>query len=260
MAGIVLIVDDETDVRATLGDYLREEGFDVLEAANGLEAMLQVRRVRPRAVVLDLMMPRLGGLEILKWIRAFDPAIGVVIVTGAEDSALHRQALALGALAVLGKPLQGSALVAALGGSRLPSAPAAPAAAAPAPTAAKVLVVDDEPQVCAMLQELLGTMGYETRAEVDGLSGVRAVLDWGPDVVLLDILMPGLSGVDALPVIAWLAPATKVIMVSGTANVEVSRQALAHGAFDYVTKPVDVTYLTQALETALTVKQLESGG
>ena len=232
----------------------------MLEVANGLEALLQVRRDRPRAVVLDLMMPRLGGLETLKRIRAFDPAIDVLIVTGTENVELHRQALALGALAVFTKPLQGPALVAALRGSRPLSAPSPPTAIAPTPPAAKVLVVDDEPEVRAMLRDLLRAMGYETRDEADGLSGVRAMLDWGPDVVLLDIEMPGFSDVDALPAIAALAPATKVIIVSGITNVEVAREALAHGAFDYVTKPVDVAYLTQSIETALTMKRLASGG
>jgi CheY-like chemotaxis protein len=265
MPGIVLVVDDDAEVRATLGDYLREEGFDVLEAANGLEALLQVKRVRPRAVVLDLMMPRLGGLDALKWIHAFDPAIGVVVVTGTEDSGLHREALALGALAVFTKPVRVADLAAALGAGATPAAPPpapapAPVPAAAAPPAAKVLIVDDEPEVRATLEELLRARGYETRGAGDGLSGVRAVLDWRPDVVLLDIGMPGLSGVGALPVIAALAPSTKVIMVSGSTNVEVSKRALAYGAFDYVTKPVDVGYLARAIDTAVTMKQLESGG
>ena len=255
MRGTVLVVDDDSEVRATLVEYLREEGFDVREAENGLEALACVKRDRPRAVVLDLMMPRLGGIEALKRIRGFDTAIGVVVVTGTEDIELHRQALAQGALAVFTKPLQPADIVAALGGAPRPPDEAARAAA---PTAS-ILVVDDESEVRAMLEDLLRAMGYETRAAVDGLSGVRAVLDWRPDVVLLDIGMPGLSGIGALPLIAAIAPATKVVMVSGTTDVEVSRRALAYGAFDYVTKPVDVEYLQRSIETALMMKRLEEG-
>ena len=255
MRGTVLVVDDDSEVRATLVEYLREEGFDVREAENGLEALACVKRDRPRAVVLDLMMPRLGGIEALKRIRGFDTAIGVVVVTGTEDIELHRQALAQGALAVFAKPLQPADIVAALGGAPRPPDEAARAAV---PTAS-ILVVDDESEVRVMLEDLLRAMGYETRAAVDGLSGVRAVLDWRPDVVLLDIGMPGLSGIGALPLIAAIAPATKVVMVSGTTDVEVSRRALAYGAFDYVTKPVDVEYLQRSIETALMMKRLEEG-
>ena len=63
--------------------------------------------------------------------------------------------------------------------------------------------------------------------------------------------MPGLSGVDALPTLKALAPGTAVIMVSGTTDVEVARRALAAGAFDYATKPVDLNRLLESVETAV---------
>ena len=113
------------------------------------------------------------------------------------------------------------------------------------------------PDVRAMLEEFCREQGWETRGASDGPAGVRGVLEWTPDVVLLDIAMPGLSGVGALPEIFAVAPRTKVIMVSGITNLEVSRQSLAYGAFDYVAKPVDVDYLQRSLETAVMMKRLE---
>lgn len=248
MPETVVLVDDDADVRATLAACLREEGLDVLEAANGLEALLHVKRARPRAVVLDLQMPRLGGLEALKRIRAFDPEIRVVVVTSTEDAELHRQALALGARAVFTKPVLTGDVLAALGHGARPPATAA---------AGKILVVDDEPEIRRLLGEALGAMGYETRETADAPGGLRAVIDWAPDIVLLDIKMPGLDGVGALPAMAALAPAMKVIMVSGSTNAEVARRALAHGAFDYVTKPVDFEYLGHAIASALTMRELD---
>jgi CheY-like chemotaxis protein len=76
-----------------LGEYLRSHGCDVLEATNGLEALLQVKRQRPAAVVLDLNMPRLGGIEALKRMRAFDPAMVVMIVTSVTDDRELRPAI-----------------------------------------------------------------------------------------------------------------------------------------------------------------------
>src|SRR5207244_13615486 len=96
-ASKVLVVDDDRDVRETVVELLRGEGFDVVEAANGLEALLQVKRARPAGVVLDLLMPRLGGLDAIKRIRTFDPAIRIVVITGSPDPELVRQAQALGA-------------------------------------------------------------------------------------------------------------------------------------------------------------------
>ncbi|PYM64001.1 MAG: hypothetical protein DME11_15170 [Candidatus Rokuibacteriota bacterium] len=134
----ILVVDDDRDVRETVVEFLRGEGFDVVEAANGLEALVQVKRARPSGIVLDLLMPRLGGLDAIKRIRAFDRAIKVVVMTGAPDPELQRQARALGAVAVLTKPISPPDLLAPLHAAaapapaasalptRTPSAPAAP--------------------------------------------------------------------------------------------------------------------------------------
>ena len=263
----VLIADDDADVREVLVESFREAGFDVLQAANGLEALLCVKRDRPDAVVLDLMMPRLGGVEALKRIHAFNPGIRALVVTGAIDSELHRQATLAGAAGVFAKPVSAATLVAALAGP--PPAPA-PRPAEPVPAAAvavgvggaptgRVLVVDDNSEVRAMLEDVLTSLGYATRTAADGATAVRSVLTEPPDIVLLDVYMPGLSGVGALPTIVALAPHAKVIMISGAANEDVLKRSLAFGAHDYVTKPFEISSLSRAIETALAMRRLESG-
>ena len=257
----VLIVDDDRDVREVLVETFRLAGFDVLAAANGLEALLYVKRERPDAVVLDLMMPRLGGVEALKRIRSYNPGIRVLVVTGNIDPELQRQATAAGAAAVFTKPVPAATLVSALAGA--PPPPPAPVAAAPAPEAGaatgRVLVVDDNAEVRMMLEDALTALGYRTRTVADGAAAVRAVIDESPDVVLLDVYMPGLSGVGALPTIVALAPHAKVIMISGAANEDVLKRSLAFGAHDYVTKPFEISSLSRALETALAMRRLETG-
>jgi len=261
----VLIADDDADVREVLAEAFREAGFDVLQAANGLEALLSVKRDRPDAVVLDLMMPRLGGVEALKRIHAFNPGIRALVVTGSIDSELHRQATLAGAAGVFAKPVAPATLVAALAGPAPASTlPAAAPASAPVATAGgrptgRVLVVDDNAEVRAMLEDVLTSLGYATRTAADGATAVRAVLSDAPDIVLLDVYMPGLSGVGALPTIVALAPNAKIIMISGAANEDVLKRSLAFGAHDYVTKPFEISSLSRALETALAMRRLESG-
>ena len=260
----VLIADDDADVREVLVESFRDAGFDVLQAANGLEALLCVKRDRPDAVVLDLMMPRLGGVEALKRIHAFNPGIRALVVTGAIDAELHRQATLAGAAGVFAKPVSAATLVAALAGPAPAPAPK-PAAPTPAPAQSggsptgRVLVVDDNPEVRAMLEDVLTSLGYTTRSAADGATAVRSVLTEAPDVVLLDVYMPGLSGVGALPTIVALAPNAKVIMISGAANEDVLKRSLAFGAHDYVTKPFEIASLSRALETALAMRRLETG-
>jgi len=263
----VLIVDDEAELRSVLTEFLQGQGLDVIQAANGLEALLQVKRARPGAVILDITMPRLGGLDALKRIRAFDPSITAIILTGVVDDALRRQALALGARSVFAKPVGLADLLRALEGAdatpRAPTkhqepSPWSPPSSGPAmvPTA-RVLVIDDDDAVREALGEFLSTKGYATRLAADGVGGMAAVMEDTPDVVLLDVEMPGLNGVAALNAIRAMAPDLKVIMVSGTTDTDLSKRALAAGAFDYVTKPIDFAYLTQSLETAVMMNQVE---
>ncbi len=268
----VLIADDDPEVRDVLAEAFRMEGLDVLEAANGLEALLYVKRDRPDAVVLDLMMPRLGGVEALKRIHEFNPGIRVLVVTGTDDPELHRQATVSGAAAVFTKPVAIAALVAALRAPAQAAAPtAAPAAAPPprpapaparpaAPPTGRILVADDNPEVRQMLEDVLTSLGYMTKTAADGTEAVRSVIADAPDVVLLDVYMPGLSGVGALPTIVAVAPHTKVIMISGSANIDVLKRSLAFGAHDYVTKPFEISSLSRAIETALAMKRLEASG
>ena len=277
----VVIADDEEEIRDLLAEYLQTHGWETFRAANGLEALLHVKQQRPAAVVLDLNMPRLGGIDALKRIRAFDAAIAVVVVSANADDNMRSQAEALGAKAILDKPLDLAQLLAALGGDDRAAAPKVAAVEAPAASAVKapaasaaeapaksapvgppprrrsVLVVDDDPDVRGVLEEFLALKGYDVRVSPDGAAAVRELAGTAPGVVLLDIEMPGLSGVDALPTIKAMAPATAVIMVSGTMNVELAKRALAAGAFDYVTKPVDLPRLLESIETAFAMLALD---
>jgi len=97
---------------------------------------------------------------------------------------------------------------------------------------------------------------YQARITTDAAAALREVAAAAPDIVRLDLNMPGLDGVGALPAIRTLAPRTIVIVVSGTTNSEVAKRAIAYGAFDYVTKPTDITYLAQSIETAFTLGEL----
>src|SRR2546426_4031878 len=147
-----LVVDDDPEARKVLKDFLRLRGLAVLEARNGLEALLSVKQHRPGVVVLDLNMPRLGGLETLKRIRPFDPTIRVAVVTEDPDAAVHQQARALGATVVLIKPVDLARLGTALDlmpGDPRPMAPVTGSASLlpevpPRPSAPEIHIVDDD--------------------------------------------------------------------------------------------------------------------
>jgi CheY-like chemotaxis protein len=78
---LVVIVDDEPDLRSAVREYVESHGFKVLEVGNGLEALWAVKHQHPRIVLLDLAMPRLGGLDSIKHIQKFDPAIRIIVIS-----------------------------------------------------------------------------------------------------------------------------------------------------------------------------------
>ncbi len=250
----IVVADDEPDIREILTDFLTAHGVDVVQAADGLDLLEQVQRVRPWAVVMDLHMPRLDGLEALRRIRAVDPAVRVIVVSGSVEET-REHLLAAGAAVVLAKPLQLADLLPALGlaagAEPAPVTPAAAGAPAGGPRRGGVLVVDDDEEMREILVEMLTLHGHAAWAVDGAADAAAAVAARGPDVLLLDIHMPGLSGVDALPVLRAMAPDMKVIMVSGTADLQAARHALAYGAFDYITKPVNMARLTEVVDAAL---------
>ena len=88
----ILVADDNDELRSTICDYLAECGHEVLEAANGIEALRLIEQGRCAAVVLDLVMPRLGGLDAIPQILKLEPSIPIIVVTG------HASARAMGEL------------------------------------------------------------------------------------------------------------------------------------------------------------------
>ncbi len=111
----VLVVDDEAGLVDQLQRFLASKGYAVSTAADGLEALQKVQDERPDVVLLDINLPRMNGLEVLRRVRASDPAVAVIMVSGLSDEATSRRALALGALAYLTKPLSFRALEQRLG-------------------------------------------------------------------------------------------------------------------------------------------------
>ncbi len=106
----------------------------------------------------------------------------------------------------------------------------------------RVLVVDDEIEVCNVLTEFLNLRDFEVHTAHDGPTALSKVKEIRPHIVLLDIIMPGMGGIDVLKEIKKIDPTVGVIMVTGVANHEVAKRTLELGAYDYITKPMDLNY------------------
>ena len=115
----------------------------------------------------------------------------------------------------------------------------------------KILVVDDEQAVCKELRLFLEGKGFSVVEAYSGDEAIEAYKQESPDVVLLDIRMPGKDGVETLHELKELDPDASVIMVTAVHEEDIAKQAMAEGAFEYITKPINREYLEMALMTKL---------
>ena len=115
----------------------------------------------------------------------------------------------------------------------------------------RILVVDDEQDSRAGLTLLLSSLGYEVEGVADGEAALDRASSFRPHVIITDLVMPGLDGLDLLKSIGSVAPSSAVIMLTGHASIETAVQAVRDGAYDYLTKPVDPQRLQVLLEKAI---------
>ena len=92
----ILVIDDEQDIRNLLDTLLRRKGYDVVLAESGRKGLELFRRERPDVIVLDLKMPEMDGLTVLRQIHSLDPKKPVIILTGAGTAEAEQQVRALG--------------------------------------------------------------------------------------------------------------------------------------------------------------------
>jgi len=120
----------------------------------------------------------------------------------------------------------------------------------------RILVVDDEPNIRRLLEATLSRAGYEVDTAPDGETGLRHFTEGPPDLVLMDLRMPGLNGLETLREMRTLHPQAQVILMTAYASVETAVEALRNGAFDYIIKPFDLDEVTMLIERALQVRRM----
>ena len=182
----VLVVDDDPSVRSLLARTLEKEGYRVISAANGVEALALAREHRPQAITLDVMMPKLDGWGALKQLKADAELreIPVIMVTVLNERGM---AIPLGAADFVTKPVDRQRLTAILREHCVN------------PSSASILVVEDNLPTREVLCRSLESMGYAAYAAVNGRDG----LDWlanhaTPSLILLDLMMPEMDGFEFL--------------------------------------------------------------
>lgn len=114
-----------------------------------------------------------------------------------------------------------------------------------------ILVVDDEPDIRQLVAEFLEDKGYRALTAGSGLEAITAVQQDRPDLILMDIMMPQMNGLEALQRIRQIDRQVGVIMLTAVDDEAIAKQAMQREAYDYITKPLDFSYLELAILTKL---------
>lgn len=122
---------------------------------------------------------------------------------------------------------------------------------------ASILVIDDDQEHLSVVVDTLRDGGYEVKAANNGEAGLKEIEDGDFDLVLTDLMMPNVDGMDVLNQVIDLSPNSKCIILTGYGTIKGSVEAIKKGAFDYITKPMTSSELLLTVEKALKFKHLE---
>jgi len=251
----ILLVDDDADFRNAVAAGLKAQNFEVVTAADGEEGVNAALKESPDLVVLDVMMPRKDGYSACAELKENDStrAIPVLILTslGDQKSGLTAPAAVAsghGADAYLEKPVDPDTLAAK-------ARELIEASEAENKDASHVLIIDDDTDFTQALKVVLAQAGYRISSAATGEEGLLAVRAQQPDLVILDVMLPGMDGfkvcrelksdekTKGIPVIILTAMADKMAEADYGKAI-----AVTHQADEYMEKPVEASELLKKVK------------
>ncbi len=205
----ILAIDDDPNVIYLLQENLAEAGYHVVGALSGAEGLKKARALHPFAIILDIHMPQMDGWQFLHELKvdAATRDIPIIVLSIVDQKSLGYR---LGAFDYLLKPFEREALLTTL--HRVPL------------QRQRLLVVDDDPQITDLVQQLLDGEGYEITSAHDGQEALDMIALQAPDVILLDLMMPKMDGFGVIEQLRQEASACQIPVIVLTAKTLTSNE------------------------------------
>ncbi|WP_420645223.1 response regulator [Candidatus Leptofilum sp.] len=240
----ILIVDDNINLSQTMSFVLQDKGYKVLTAGNGASAIRAVKENFFDIIFMDIKMPDMNGVESYKHIKKINPDATVVMMTAYSVESLIQEALMEGAHSVIRKPLDLNKVLAMI----------------PLINKAKrgtfILIVDDDEGISATLKSIFSNEGYKVVTCFTGEQAIQLVNSMIFDIILIDIKLPSINGLETFLAIKEVNPEAVFIMMTGYRN-EVSHlvmEALDNNAYTCLYKPLEIEPLLE-LVNQLSISQ-----
>ena len=230
----IMVVDDDPGVRLTLEGIIEDEGYGVVGAENGDQAIELARQSPFDLIFMDIKMPGMNGVDAYKEIKKISPTSVVFMMTGFAVEELIKEALEEGAYAVIYKPFE-VAQIMDIVKNVLKST--------------LVLLVDDRAADREIMRAILEDNSYQVDEASNGPEAIAMALGKHYGVILMDIKMPGMDGFTALEKIRQFDSQAKAIFISAYTMEESVRDSLRYGAYAAIPKPVDPDALLELIRS-----------
>ena len=257
----LLVIDDDRMNCDLLQAVLTRHGYDVHAATSGLKGLSLFRNHNPRVTILDLRMPEMDGLMVLKEIRAIDPQAPVIILGGGATEIQENQARELRVTDFIRKGLSLDILVESVNRivqhpTRKSDSSSLIASTAPSPdTGETVLIVDDEDLVRDLLVQFLNLRGYRAMGAKDAQETLEKVETSPPDLILLDLMLPGTNGVEVFRRLRERNFNGGIIVITGSYDEELLQEAWAMNPQEVIGKPIDLEKLLAIVQLVLVCRE-----
>ncbi|MGH7591374.1 MAG: response regulator [Gemmatimonadales bacterium] len=261
----VLVVDDDPTMAQVFASLVPDGEFNAEIAGTATDADALIRSEHFDLVLLDLFLPDEDGRRLLaRWRAAPDTATLPVFILSAQlGTDVKTECFALGADAYFEKPIE-PAMVAAAVASRLergapdtltpsPAPPSVIAVPAPPVATARVLLAEDDPLIADIVTHRLGEAGHRVTYVRNGAAAIAEIRERRPDLLILDIKMPEMDGLEVLRRIRaeMAAPRLPIIIVTALSDEEDIVRGFSLGADDYLVKPFSPTELATRVDRLL---------
>jgi DNA-binding response OmpR family regulator len=246
----ILVIEDEKTLMNLIVNKLAKDGFVVQQAHDGQEGYEMIVSQQPDLILLDIVMPRLNGYEVLEKMKANKISIPVIIISNSGQPVEIEKAQAMGAVDHLVKtefePGEVLKKVKKFLGIISANEPADDLVYKPRedadakPLGIKILLVEDDPFLREICGKKLAKEGYAVYEAIDGLLALEIVKKVLPQIVLLDVILPNMDGFDVLKKIRAdeqkEVATVPIIMLSNLGQEDDIKRAMAAGANDYLVK------------------------
>jgi PAS domain S-box-containing protein len=185
----ILVVEDNVQAAQLLCIYLTEAGYNTVVATDGDKAVNMAREVKPFAITLDIMLPKKDGWQVMQELKSFQDTRGipVIIISVIDDQSFG---FSMGAVGYLIKPIDKNQLMCTLNKLEF--------AAKGEDATPQILIIDDNLEDLKLLETILHGEGFDVLSASGGALGIAKAIEEHPDLIVLDLLMPNISGFDVV--------------------------------------------------------------